>query len=273
MDPFLQACKKKLQDAGIDNAQKEIHWFLEKTTKFSQTNILLDDFNLNQLDRSKLLNFVKRRTKHEPFQYIINCATFYGRDLYVNPNVLIPRPETETIINILKSEKKQYSNALDIGTGSGNLAITLSLENIAHNIVALDKSLKAIEIAKKNSAYYNISNIKFLNHDFILTSLNTTFDLIISNPPYISMKEYNQLDYTVKNNEPVDALTDFEDGLLFYKHIQTSLSNLLTKNGIVLLEIGLEKHINKINKIFSNYSISWHKDFNGNIRVIKISNV
>ena len=90
------------EDAGIHNAQKEIHWFLEKTTKLTQTNILLNNFNLNHLDRSKLLDFVARRTKYEPFQYIVNCASFYGRDLYVDPHVLIPRPETETIIDLLK---------------------------------------------------------------------------------------------------------------------------------------------------------------------------
>ena len=273
MNSFLQACKKKMQDAGINNAQKEIHWFLEKTSKLSQTNILLNNFNLNHLERSKLLNFVERRIKQEPFQYIINYAPFYGRDFYVNSNVLIPRPETETIINILKSENIYYRYALDIGTGSGNLAITISLENLASDIIAIEKSLKAVEIAKKNAAYYNIFNIKFLNRDFILNFINSTFDLIVCNPPYISIEEYSQLESTVKNYEPIDALTDFKDGLFFYKHIQKSLPNILSKNGIVLLEIGLEKHINQINTIFANYSTSWYKDYNGNFRVIKISNV
>jgi len=273
MNDFLQLCKKKLRNAGVENAYKEIDWYLEQTTQFSQTQILSNKISINNSMKSSLLNFIERRIKKEPFQYIINSAPFYGRNIYVNPDVLIPRPETETIINILKSENKIYDNALDIGTGSGNLAITLSLEKIANNIIGLDKSTKALKIAQKNSDTYNIQNIKFFSHDFIVDTTQKKFDLIISNPPYISREEYKQLDSSIKDFEPINALTDFQDGLLFYKKICQTLPDILNQDGTVLLEIGLEKNKELISQIFTNYSTRWYKDLNGSHRVIKIRNV
>ena len=127
MNAFLQSCKKKLLLHGIDNAKKELEWFIEKNSLFTKDEILLNKIKINDNLKTKILNFVDRRSNLEPFQYILESSTFYGRDFYVNPSVLIPRPETETIIYQLKKSTQTFNHALDIGTGSGNLAITLSL--------------------------------------------------------------------------------------------------------------------------------------------------
>tara|TARA_B110000438_G_C15810762_1_gene649531 strand:+ start:1454 stop:2242 length:789 start_codon:yes stop_codon:yes gene_type:complete len=255
---------------GIDNAKKEIQWFLEYTTSLSKEKILFNKAILSEGVKADLLKFIKRRCNQEPFQYIIESATFFGRDFYVNPSVLIPRPETELIINILKSDHKVYHNAMDIGTGSGNLALTLSLEKIAKNIIAIDKSKSALKVAERNAKKHQTTNVRFININFLQDSIEQQFDLIISNPPYVSINEYRKLEKQIKYYEPMEALTDFDDGLLFYKKISQSLNLTLRDNGVVLLEIGLEKHKAEINQIFKNYLIKWYKDLNGNYRVIKI---
>ena len=133
----------------------------------SSNKILLQEITLDKKQQSIIRNFVNRRINKEPFQYIIQKASFYGRDIYVSPQGLIPRPETETIIQILTKEGKKYNKALDIGTGSGNLSLTLSLEKLANHIVALDKSKRSLEIAQINFSNYNITNIQCIQDDFL----------------------------------------------------------------------------------------------------------
>ena len=270
MNAFLQSCKKKLLLHGIDNAKKELEWFIEKNSLFTKDEILLNKIKINDNLKTKILNFVDRRSNQEPFQYILESSTFYGRDFYVNPSVLIPRPETETIIYQLKKSTQTFNHALDIGTGSGNLAITLSLEKIVKKVTAIDKSYKALKVAKENARQYNTKNIKFVQQDFLDDKIINKYDLIVSNPPYISIDEYMNLNKQVKNHEPTIALTDFHDGLLFYKKIEENLNTVLCDNGALFLEIGLEKQKDKINKIFNKYCTTWFKDLNGDYRVVKI---
>ena len=270
MNAFLQSCKKKLLLHGIDNAKKELEWFVEKNSLFTKEEILLDRIKINDNLKSKILKFVERRSNLEPFQYILESSPFYSRDFYVNSSVLIPRPETETIINKLKKSTKRFHHALDIGTGSGNLAITLSLEKIVKKITAIDKSYRALKVAKQNAKQHKTYNIKFTQQDFLEDKIIKKYDLIVSNPPYISIDEYMHLNKQVKNHEPIAALTDFQDGLLFYKKIAERLDKILCDNGTLFLEIGLEKQKEKINKIFNKHCITWFKDLNGDYRVVKI---
>ena len=184
--------------------------------------------------------------------------------------MLIPRPETEIIIDILKKQKKQYDSALDIGTGSGNIAISIIFHNIAHYLTAIDNSPEAIKVTKKNIKKHHINNIKILQFDYLSNTINESFDLIISNPPYISLEEYLILSKTVKNFEPKSALTDNNDGLSFYRKISIDIPTILNINGTMILEIGLEKHKQKIENIFKKYKYIWHKDLNNNYRFIQI---
>ena len=257
---MIEKNKKKLIQANILNAQNEINWFLEKKFHFTKEQILFKNFSLTHDQQKIFNNFINRRIKHEPFQYILNSAPFCDLDLYVDSNVLIPRPETELIINILIKNNLEFNSALDIGTGSGNLAISLSKNNIAQNIVAIDNSSKALEVAKRNIEIHKITNIEIKELDFLQKKIKDSFDLLICNPPYISSKEYSNLELEVKKYEPKFALTDDSDGMTFYLKIKNNLNDLVNANGMILLEIGLEKHKNKIDSLFQGYSYKWHKD-------------
>ena len=133
---------------GISNAKKEIEWFCQKKLNISSLLFIKENKTININEKNNLLKFIDRRKAQEPFQYIVEEAPFYNQDFYVNKHVLIPRPETEIFIEILQD--KTFHSALDIGTGSGNLAIMLSLQKIAKNIKAIDISKEALKVAKKN---------------------------------------------------------------------------------------------------------------------------
>ena len=219
---------------------------------------------------NKLNKYIQRRLNHEPFQYIINSAPFYGLDLYVDSNVLIPRPESEIFIEIIKKKEILPQSTLDIGTGSGNLALAIAVNNLSNKITVIDISKKALRIAKKNFSKYNIDYINCLQGDFLTMKYEEKFDLIVSNPPYVSLAEYKKLDKTVKNFEPKQALTDGSTGLAFYINLSKLITKILKPKGTMLIEIGLEKNKKIIQKLFKNYSTKWHKDLQKNNRVIEI---
>ena len=150
------------------------------------------------------------------------------------------------------------------------MALAIAVNNLSNKITAIDISKKAIRIAKKNFKKYNIDYINCLQGDFLTMKYKEKFDLIVSNPPYVSLDEYRKLDKTVKNFEPKKALTDGSTGLTFYASLSKSVAKLLKPKGTMLIEIGLEKNKKIIQKLFKNYSIKWHKDLQKNNRVIEI---
>ena len=211
----------------ISNARFEIEWFLCHILNCQRINLYIqfEDVLLEQ-HLIVLREMVQRRLSGEPFQHIICRGSFYGRDYYIDKNVLVPRPETEIIIERLKSQKKMNS-LLEIGTGSGCIAITVSLEGLAKNIFATDISQSAIEIAEKNRKMLGAENIRFGVHDFLKSGFNTKFDVVISNPPYIAKNKIKELPVEVRDYDPHTALTDNKDGLTFYKRFADQFNNLL----------------------------------------------
>jgi len=187
-----------------------------------------------------------------PVQYIVGNVDFYGLNFIVNNNVLIPRFETEELVEKTIDYVVDYFDKaisiLDIGTGSGCIAITLSKNLIGSRVDALDISEQALEVAKKNNERNN-TNVNFF-HSNMLENVNKKYDLIISNPPYIAYDE--EIMEIVKNNEPNIALYAENNGLYFYEEILKKASNFLNKKAMIAFEIG-EAQGKKIKEIVKNY--------------------
>jgi len=212
-----------------------------------------------------------KRKRGIPFQHIIGYGNFYGRDFLINEYTLIPRPETEVLIDIVKG--KTFKKALDIGTGSGILAITLSIEKIANEVLATDISSFAIEVAEKNKIHFQTPNVSFKLHNILTESFNEKYDLILSNPPYVTLSEYSNLTKQIKEYEPKIALTDFKDGLTFYNRFAKILRDILNPDGIFICELGSSTINSQILKIFTNqgFTTKIYKDLNSDDRALKIN--
>ena len=228
------------------------------------------------LDDTYYQKCLKDLEKGRPIQYIIGEVNFYGYDFKVNKNVLIPRYETELLVDkTIKIIKKLFINKsvdiIDLGTGSGCIAITLKKELNA-NVTALDISKKAIDIAKQNAKINNV-NINFINQD-MTTYSNDKFDVIISNPPYISYDE--EIMDIVKDNEPHIALYAKDNGLYFYEKILENISKITKDKYLICFEIGAYqaddiKNIAK--KYLKDINISVDKDYANLDRYIFITNI
>lgn len=240
------------------------------------------DFSLQPnkiIENTDFLKFEKalnRLKKEEPIQYILGKTEFYGYPFLVTKDTLIPRPETEElvewILQELEFQKKKKTSILDIGTGSGCIAISLAKKNKNLSVSAIDFSKEAIEIAKQN-AKLNEVNIYLIEKDILLTKeLDTAFDVIVSNPPYIRELEKVEIKNNVLQNEPHSALfVSDSNPLIFYSKIADLAKNHLTKNGLLFFEInqylGQETKVMLSKKGFKN--IELRKDLFGNDRMIK----
>ncbi|MBS1980379.1 MAG: Peptide chain release factor N(5)-glutamine methyltransferase [Cytophagales bacterium] len=187
------------------------------------------------IDFSKI---IYRLNRHEPVQYILGLADFYERKFLVGPSVLIPRPETELLVEEITKEKFFAPIILDVGTGSGCIAITLKLEIPSAKVYALDKSNEALRIAKQNAEVLN-ARINFIQADFLSEEVTLTpVDILVSNPPYIAESEKKQMSSTVLQFEPALALfVPDDDPLLFYRSIAEKSRHLLKPNGKIFVEI------------------------------------
>jgi len=210
----------------------------------------------------------------KPIQYIIGKTTFYNLEFYVNKNVLIPRPETEELVDwiINDSVKTKPTTIIDIGTGSGCIAISLA-KNLTANVSAMDISKKAIETAKKN-ANLNKVTVNYINANILNENLSQKYDVIVSNPPYVKMEEMEQMKNNVLKHEPHLALfVANKNPLIFYKRIADLAKNNLTQNGVLYFEINqyLSKETSELLKNIGFNNIELRKDFYGNYRMLRAS--
>lgn len=217
---------------------------------------------------------IKRLEAGEPVQYIVGSVNFYGYDLDVNKNVLIPRFETEELVdNTIKFIKSKFDKVdiLDIGTGSGAIAISLKKETNS-NVTATDISTDALEVAKSNAKKNNCV-INFVNTN-IYDGIKDKFDVVISNPPYI--REDEEIEDIVRNNEPNIALYAKDNGLYFYENILKRINTILKEKYLIAFEIG-EKQFNDIKLIKEKYlpqaNIELKKDMQGRDRMVFITNI
>lgn len=276
---FITWAKNCFKDKGFKNSRSEIEWLIRSVLDIKRIDIYLNfDKSLSLKEIKTLKSFVNRRLKNEPLQYITNTSEFYGREYFVDNNVLIPRPETETLIDLALQNLKGINcpKILDIGTGSGCLAITMAVEISNSRVTGIDISKDAINIANMNKTKYKLKNISFRKIDILKQIINNEFDLIISNPPYIAMNELATVMKDVIDYEPLIALTDNADGLTFYKKFSSIAKHILKENGLMLLEVGIGTHPKKVQDIFTKegfINVRLFKDLNGDDRVVLIKNL
>ena len=264
------------KEKGFENPRTEIEWLLRAVLKCSRMDVYLRfEEPLSKTQLATLRAWVKRRLEREPLQYITGSCDFYGREFSVDKHVLIPRPETERLIDIALEKLKGIDSPsiLDIGAGSGCIATTLGLEVPGSTVLGIDVSDDALGIANKNKEKLDAENVSFQAMDILNTIPEGPFDLLISNPPYIPKEEMDGLMKDVKEFEPTMALTDEKDGLTFYKRFAEIGKELVKNGGCMILEVGLENHPNDVKKIFSESGYpetELIKDYNGDDRILVI---
>jgi release factor glutamine methyltransferase len=257
-----------------DEIRSIVYLAVQKVFGISKTQILSGfELTVSESQRSLIEDYINRINQHEPIQYIVGEELFYGRLFSVKSSVLIPRPETENLIDVVKDfgKKKEQLTILDIGTGSGCIGITLSLEINSAKVFATDVSDTALEVARDNAKRLN-TNVTFINHDILKEAISfSKFDVIVSNPPYIAVSEKSQMQKNVTEFEPHVALfVNDNDPLLFYKAIVARAKQSLSQNGMIALEIN-ERFGNEVAELLSknNFAnITILKDLSGKDRIV-----
>lgn len=233
-----------LKNSGNDNPYFEAHLIFRYILKLSATDLVLShNREISAEDISKIDEYVERRVNHEPLQYILKSQEFMGFEFYVDENVLVPRQDTEILVeHILEHFAGKGINAIDFGTGSGCIAISIAKINEKAFIKAVDISKKALEIAKKNAVSNEVSDrVSFEEADIFTYEPYGKYDLIVSNPPYIKSEDIAELQKDVKGFEPTLALDGGESGLLYYERIVKIAPKLLKKGGMLAFEVGFDQ--------------------------------
>jgi release factor glutamine methyltransferase len=240
------------------NPEFESFIFLEEATGKNREKILIDEEEIEDNDFIKFENYLKRRIKGIPWQYIIGYTNFLGFQIYTDREVFIPRPETEWLVLMAIRKLKDYENpfVLEIGAGTGAISISIASFVNSAKIIATDISQEAVKLCKKNVKYHNLNrNIDIVCGDlFDCFDKRVSFDMIISNPPYIPEKDLETLDDIVKK-EPILALNGGEEGVAVINTILKRANHLLRRGGHIFIEIdGLNIPYIEVPKSI-NYSI------------------
>ena len=259
MNDFIISSLDKLKEKNIPNPEVDLRVLLNYS-KYSNNEIILSNLDLTQINVDLFYKILNRRLANEPISKIINKKSFWKDDFYVNEFVLDPRPETEGIIEetlkIIKNKQAKLK-VLDVGTGSGAIAISLAREFVNAEIIAIDIDDEAIKVANKNINNKKLNNQIQLKKTTI-HNIGEKFDLIVSNPPYLTKKELENISYEIKNYEPLMALDGGEDGLNFYRDFSIKINKIMNVNSYLLIEIGQGQSRDCID-IFSLSKLNFHK--------------
>lgn len=246
-------CKK-----GVESPRLQVELLLAHLLKMPRMNLYLNfERALSPTETDALRELIKRRGQREPLQHIVGSTSFCGFEITTNQNALVPRPETELLAEagwqFLSTINHQPSTALDFGAGTGCISIALAAKCPNAKIVALDISTDAVALAKENAEKNKVAErIEFLHSDgFAALPKNSLFDLLISNPPYISTAEIKTLQPEVKNFDPRAALDGGADGLDFYRMFAAQAKPFLKPDGKIMLEFG-DEQAGAIRQIFED---------------------
>ena len=264
---------KILAEGGIETNSLDARIILREIFNFDEKELILNsDLILSESKISKVQKIITRRLNFEPVSKIFGKRDFYNSTFSISNDVLDPRPETENIVEIANNFilEKGYESFIDLGTGSGCIILSILKENKNLTAIGVDISIDAINIAKKNSKDMNLEKRSSFLVSNWLSSIYNSYDLIISNPPYIPSDEIITLSKTVKNFDPLISLDGGQDGLKCYKEIAEDINRVINKNGRVILEIGYNQAHDVI-KIFESKEfklLKIYNDINGLNRIL-----
>lgn len=256
----IQLSTEYLAKKGIESPRLNAQLLLAEILNCKSLDLYLKfDQPLKENEINKYRELIGRRGQFEPLQYITGKAEFFGLTFQVNKKVLIPRPETELMVEavIERFKDSDGKKILEIGTGSGNIAVTLAKFLKKCSVTSVDVSEEILSLARAN-AERNCAeaNISFVNADIKNYSTNgVLFDLLVSNPPYVSLSDFSETQREIHEYEPTNAVTDFSDGLTFYKLISSKLCKILKPRGSVYLEVG-KGQANQVAKLLESNGIS-----------------
>ena len=276
MNNLIKESLIKLKQKNITSPELDLRILLKHASK-KNDEIILSNLNVDNIDIVKFKSYLQKRINRQPIAKIINKKSFWKNNFYVNNYVLDPRPETELIIeealNIYRNKNLKLK-ILDIGTGSGCIAVSLAKEFKNASITAIDISKEALEVAEKNlkiHSCYNQIQLKMIDYE----NINSKFDLIVSNPPYLTNKQFNNADPEVRNFEPKLALVGGDDGLKFYREYSKNIKNLMNKSAYFICEIGINQR-QDCEEIFENSGLYLNKivnDLQGIERILSFSKI
>jgi len=257
----LASFKKEFLESIIplynkDEASSLYYMLCEEILSLSKSKLIIaEDMDLSIEKTNQLYNCLDRLKKHEPIQYVLGNTKFCGLNFFVNESVLIPRPETEELVRLMLKEDLDGKEILDIGTGSGCIAISLAKHYPNAKVTALDVSKDAIELSKMNSKENDV-NLEFINADILNYKSDKKYDIIVSNPPYVLELEKKNMSKNILDYEPELALfVKNDDPLQFYKAILDFSKNTLNKNGKIYFEIN-ERYKDEIKDLAYYYRYS-----------------
>ncbi|MFL2543066.1 MAG: peptide chain release factor N(5)-glutamine methyltransferase [Alphaproteobacteria bacterium] len=259
MNDFIINNLKKLKKNKIPNPEMDLR-ILINHSRLSFSEIILSNFKINQINIKKFNLMLNRRLSHEPISKIINKKSFWKDDFFVNEFVLDPRPETEFLIEESQKiflDKRSNLKILDIGTGSGSIAISLAREFKNADILGIDISENAIKVAEKNITEKKLNDRIKLKKTTI-HNIKENFDLIVSNPPYLTKKELENISQEIRNFEPFISLDGGEDGLNFYREFANKIPKIMNSKAYFLIEIGSNQY-HHCREIFSVSSLKFEK--------------
>ena len=272
---YLKSQILKLEGTQVQEIQAKSNILVQHYFKISKADLHIKDIPLSAKDIINLDSMFAQLFQNKPVQYIIGETYFYNDKFLTPPGVFIPRPETELLVDCaveFLSKSKDSLKIIDFCTGSGCILLSIAKKFPKHEYIGLDKSELAIKTAEKNRKSIGLKNVQFFNQD-IFKYNQSKADLLLCNPPYLAKHEIESLEQSVRDYDPLSALTDFKNGTSFYKYLISNFNKLVKKNGIMLLEIpfsAVTDDIILINKNFNANKSLFYKDLEGKNRVIKI---
>ena len=272
---YLKSQILKLEGTKVQEIQAKSNILVQHYFKISKADLHIKDIPLSAKDIINLDSMFSHLFQNKPVQYITGETYFYNDKFLTPPGVFIPRPETELLVDCaieFLSKCKDNLKIIDFCTGSGCILLSIAKKFPNHEYIGLDKSELAIKTAEKNRKLLGLKNVKFFNQD-IFKYNQSKADLLLCNPPYLAKHEIDSLEQSVRDYDPLSALTDFKNGTSFYKYLISNFKKLVKKNGIMLLEIpfsAVTDDIILINKNFNANKSLFYKDLEGKNRVIKI---